>query len=336
VSPNLKPNSHTHRRACGVWLAAAVVLTVTVQGAWAARPPAPKHGVGAKTSAQKKQYTEKTVSFMTSDGVYIYGTYYPSDLGREAPVVICLHQRFRDRRDFIQLARFLQMNGFAVLTLDLRGHGESKSVNADVYRFHWKKGVQRIREHAAEAQLLNAKRFARGDYERMVRDVEAGKRFLIGENNEGRLNLGKLAVVGASIGATAAIRHAAYDWQFPKPKGQDVNALVLLSPGYRYQGVSIAKAIGQIATRIPILTIAGIKDSQSYSSAQRIDSLTKRGGSQLSAFKQVKTSLHGIALLGSDFRTTLYKLMIKWLKLAVNDIVPPPRWQKREVAPQHK
>jgi dienelactone hydrolase len=59
-----------------------------------------------------------------SDGLVLYGTYYGAP-ARPAPGVLMLHQRGRDRSSWDALARHLQAAGYAVLTVDLRGSGET-------------------------------------------------------------------------------------------------------------------------------------------------------------------------------------------------------------------
>src|SRR5437879_4389623 len=67
----------------------------------------------------------KKINFNTVDGVEIKGTFYPS--AGKAPAVLLLHALGEDSRkkNWVNLAEELQKNGFAVLTFDFRGHGES-------------------------------------------------------------------------------------------------------------------------------------------------------------------------------------------------------------------
>ena len=43
-------------------------------------------------------------------------------------------------------------------------------------------------------------------------DVEAAKTFLMQRNNEGKLNIEQLGVLGCGFGATLAIHWAVHDW----------------------------------------------------------------------------------------------------------------------------
>jgi dienelactone hydrolase len=59
-----------------------------------------------------------------SDGLVLRGTYYGAP-ARPAPGVLMLHQQGSDRSSWDDLARRVQAAGYAVLTVDLRGSGET-------------------------------------------------------------------------------------------------------------------------------------------------------------------------------------------------------------------
>ncbi|HET7216456.1 MAG TPA: alpha/beta fold hydrolase [Vicinamibacterales bacterium] len=115
------------------------------------------------------------VSFRTDDGVTIAGTWYePSS--RPAPAVILVHMLQKSRRDWDQTASRLAGEGLAVLTFDLRGHGESTG---------------------------NAQ-----DMQGMVQDVRAARRFIATRSDALPSRVG---IAGASLGATLAALAAADD-----------------------------------------------------------------------------------------------------------------------------
>lgn len=62
------------------------------------------------------------MSISTTDGLVLQGTYYSSPV-RPAPGVLMLHMIGRDRSSWDELAQRMQAQGFAVLTVDLRGYG---------------------------------------------------------------------------------------------------------------------------------------------------------------------------------------------------------------------
>jgi dienelactone hydrolase len=59
-----------------------------------------------------------------SDGLVLRGTYYGAPV-RPAPGMLMLHQQGRDRSSWNDLAQRAQAAGYAVLTVDLRGSGET-------------------------------------------------------------------------------------------------------------------------------------------------------------------------------------------------------------------
>ena len=99
------------------------------------------------------------------------------------------------------------------------------------------------------------------------------------KNNAGELNIEKLCVVGNEMGATVAIDWAVYDWhwkQLPSAKqGQDVKALVLISPPLNFHGISITQALAtpQLKTDLSVLIIAGDKNKKAMDDAKRINTL---------------------------------------------------------------
>ena len=164
------------------------------------------------------QLKDRTGKLLSKEGVELHATYYPGTKGTESVAVLLVHMWEGKRSDWSQLALYLQKQGYAVLAPDLRGHGDSTT-----------RYVQ-----GKEAKLEPAK-FRPADFDSMVTDdLEACKSFLMQENNAGKLNIDKLCVVGAEMGAVVATNWAVVDWSWPVlatgKQGQDVKALVLLSP----------------------------------------------------------------------------------------------------------
>jgi len=162
----------------------------------------------------------QTVNFLTDDGVSIIGSYYsPLKVVSNAsnysktPTVILLHMLGKDRSTWNTFASTLsQKEGYAVLSIDLRGHGESVKQN--------------------NGNTLSFQSFSPDDYNKMVLDVKAAKQFLITNKNA---NPNNISIIGASIGANVAINYAVMD--------PTIKSVVLLSPGINYRGVSTEQAI---------------------------------------------------------------------------------------------
>ncbi|MCC6491716.1 MAG: alpha/beta fold hydrolase [Pirellulales bacterium] len=184
----------------------------------------------------------QALSLTTKDGVQLRITYYASNAGVQAVPVVMLHDYNETRAVFDPLARALQnpsadeagpsqVASRAVVTVDLRGHGDSKT------------GVS----PGAGAIELDASRFESGDFQAMVQlDMEAVRAFLLEQNDAGMLNLNSLCLVGSGMGANVAVLFAANDWAMPplavRKQGQDVKALVLLSPRWRERGLFLRDA----------------------------------------------------------------------------------------------
>src|SRR5205085_4628381 len=75
------------------------------------------------------------VTFDTSDGVTLQGTYYASPKGKDEPTVLLLHKLGTDshKDGWDNLAAALNDKGYTVLSFDFRGHGNSTAVDKDKF-----------------------------------------------------------------------------------------------------------------------------------------------------------------------------------------------------------
>ncbi len=133
--------------------------------------PPPAYPAPGTTGGQPAQ---TPVTFTTADGISLVGTYFEPAQGN-APGVILVHMVAGQRADWDSLAAALQDRGFAILTFDLRGHGESG-------------GSQ--------------------EWDKMSDDVAVAYQFLSGQPSVDRTRVG---LVGASIGANLALNSAAVE-----------------------------------------------------------------------------------------------------------------------------
>ncbi len=271
---------HRARRASIVVLAAALLAAAAAPLPLVAQAPAP---------ADKPLPVEE-VTFTTKDGVHLVASFYPSRAGKDAVPVMLVHGFEGSRVDFHFLAQSLQAADFAVLVPDLRGHGGSKTV-------------------AGSDEKLEPKRLNQAQLRAMVtHDLERCKRFLLEKHNAGELNIDKLCLVGAEFGAIVAINWAVMDWSWPVlatgKQGQDVKAMVLLSPQIRFAGIPLdcADALKHpsVAREIAVYTIIGGQRGESRREAQKVQTLLaqmRRGSQEESAFyREVETSLQGTRL----------------------------------------
>jgi dienelactone hydrolase len=160
----------------------------------------------------------QAVSFQTADGVRIAADYLPAANSQRggAPIVILLHMYRSDRTAFAPLITPLHEAGFAVLAIDLRGHGESATTET------------RDAVHRRDPEI----------FRRMQADVRGAYDWLVQQSNSDRA---RFALVGASVGASIALQYAAKD--------RSVDAVVCLSPGLNYMGLDSAGDVRQITGR---------------------------------------------------------------------------------------
>lgn len=162
------------------------------------------------------------VRFETSDGVKLGADYY-APRRSEAPAVLLLHDRSQTRACWDALAADLQRAGFAVLALDLRGHGESATAEL------------------AESLARNDPKF----FWRMDRDIRAGYTWLAGQKN---VDLSRLAIVGDGIAGPLSLRYGLDD--------RSLDAIVMLQPQTRLAGIDTEAAISKLRGRTCLL-VAG-------------------------------------------------------------------------------
>lgn len=113
------------------------------------------------------------VTLQTTDGVAVHAV----DYGKGTNAVVLIHDKARSGADWSWYAEKLAANGFHVIAIDLRGHGQS----------------------ALPTPLVDA------DYPKMTADVTAAIAWL---KSKGAT---KLSIIGANMGANLAVLAAAED-----------------------------------------------------------------------------------------------------------------------------
>jgi pimeloyl-ACP methyl ester carboxylesterase len=208
------------------------------------------------------------VKLQTKDGVDLSITYYASSLGKDATPIVLLHDNKDTQGMFSSLAGRLQSPGeedkhasFAVVTVDLRGHGASTKQAAP-------DGTMRD---------IDAAKLNKEDVVLMsTLDMEAVRGFLVDKNDKEELNLNRLGLLGVGMGATVAVNWAAEDWSAPPltvgKQGQDVKALVLISPRWKDHGVTVQDALKftPFKQSIAWMLIYGSQDAAAMADAKRI------------------------------------------------------------------
>jgi len=211
------------------------------------------------------QPSSETVMIEASDGLQIVATYsYP---GGEAPYpgVILLHMLGSQRTAWESngMEAQLLLNGYAVMTVDMRGHGET---GGDI---DWE--------------------LAEDDFQRVWDYFVAQDEV----NNEAT------AVVGASIGSNMSLITAVNE-----PR---INAVILLSPGLDYRGVTTADAIIEYGDR-PIFIIASEEDSYAADSSKTLHE-TATGQAELQLYNGAG---HGTNMFSKE--EGLPDLILNWLQ----------------------
>ena len=203
------------------------------------------------------------VSFAAADGLIIRGTLLLPLTSGADPGVILLHMLGDDRTVWgeVGLAADLVAAGYAVLVVDMRGHGETGG--------------------APDWTL------AADDLGRVWDDFTA----------RDTVDKARTAVVGASIGANMALRLGA-----DRP---DVGAVVLLSPGLDYRGVTTADQLAVYGDR-PLLLVASEDDAYSVDSVRALAEAAN--GAEVQMFENAG---HGTNMFAAE--PELAALIIGWL-----------------------
>lgn len=174
------------------------------------------------------------VNFETEDGIRIFGEFSaPPKSADPAPMVILLHMNRSDHTAWKPLLAPLHQAGFAVLAIDFRGHGQSGSAAF----------AQRVADRDESI------------YREMWLDVRAAYDWLAQQPGVDR---SRLALVGASVGCSVALRYAGKD--------RSVDAIVALSPGLRYLGLDSAADVELIKGRRMLM----IASAPEQSAAQQL------------------------------------------------------------------
>lgn len=234
-------------------------------------------GIGCAKSqptARPKNSMSERVTFETTDRVVIVGDYYAGPA--ESQTVLLLHMRPETRGSWKPFAEKLVASGFSVLTIDLRGHGESTQFEGD--------------------KVLRFKYFTEEEEQRSIRDVDAAAAWLV--NTKG-MKSDHLTLVGASIGANLSLQFLS--------EHPDVPAAVLISPGLVYRGIDIQPFIKKLQANQRVFYIAAKDDEYSALSVGAVSEKT----SVSHETKIYETGGHGTKLFDSN--PELMDEIVGWL-----------------------
>ncbi|WP_029246600.1 alpha/beta hydrolase [Schlesneria paludicola] len=234
---------------------------------------------------------------LTEDNFELKITYFKSTMKKNAPVAILLHGGKKgNRRNWTGskgIASYLQeKGGFAVVAVDLRGHGDSV--------------------------LPKRSELRKNDYQNMVLyDMQAVKEFLLEEHQKGNLNMNKLGIVACDFSTSVALAFTEIDWErepyddstTPEqrtPRGQDVQALVLISPELSTPGLAATKSAAVIRGRdLPVMIGTSEKNAHDLSAAKKLfDALVaKKKKDDKVSLKRYPEDYRGMDLVLQDVQT---------------------------------
>jgi hypothetical protein len=154
--------------------------------------------------AQDTQATGEKVKFKSVDGVDLHGIFYGASDKQKAPAVMIIHAIGDNSRskEYAELAGKLQKEGFSVLAFDLRGHGQSTTVDPAEF---WSPKYANWRAVAGATQkkdTIELRDIPKAYYSVFLNDIAAAKSYLDRKNDLNECNSSSLTVIGADSGAT--------------------------------------------------------------------------------------------------------------------------------------
>lgn len=188
-----------------------------------------------KVKKPKLPYSTKEFTVETIDGhlIHAYLT-YPKTKMKGYPTIVMLHSLGSNSYYWIPLQEKLNIMGYAVLRIDLRGHGKS---------------VYNNKFHQSSWRSYNESVFSK-----YPSDVIQTIDYVQKESN--KVSFNNWAIVGSDIGANTAVLVSG---KYPvKPK-----AIVLFAPAMTFKGLYIPVVLTELGTT-PILAIASIADKYVY------------------------------------------------------------------------
>lgn len=186
----------------------------------------PSTPIPAAAPARKAADKYQRVEIRTADEQNLVGSFFAptSRSGQPSPGCLLVHDTGAERGQMEDLADRLQKLGFAVLALDLRGHGESKAAGAN-----WA-------DLDADAQAAL--------WTLAARDVEAGAKWLVRQEHVHSTNL---SLVGFGAGCALAVRQATRD--------ENVRCIALLAPRSKEFGFDVEADLKDLGG-LPTLVLA--------------------------------------------------------------------------------
>lgn len=246
----------------------SLLLLSTVVAAMIFAVPLPSYAAPSQegTTPTPGGSTPLEVVIKVEDGLEIQGTYYPTEGTEKMPAILLLHQNGGRRQQWDRVVPALIGAGYNVLAVDQRGFGQT--------------GGKR-------------------DYLLLEKDGVTLMNWL---REQPTVDPDRVAVMGASVGANAAIRTCVLD--------QRCLVAIALSPGVNFFGVKPVEAIKESKGKSYLL-LSGQNDSESTAAVKSALMETPRSSNALARLYADK-GLHGTDLL---MLPDVGPLILNWLEL---------------------
>lgn len=233
--------------------------------------------VSAFAVAGQRAPAPRVVDLTAPDGLKLKGTF--SAAAAPGPGVLLLHQCNRQRKVWDELAKRMTAAGMNVMTVDLRGYGDSEGTPID-----------KLAPEEANV-VFNQK---------MPLDVETAYEFLVEQPS---VSPGLLVVGGASCGVNQSV-HVAM-------KHAEVKALVLLSETTDLDGRNFLRAHPAMP-----LFLAAAEDDADPGVCEMMEWLATFSTNPQTKFVRYKTGGHGVEMFAAH--PELPGMIVDWVGIAVH------------------
>lgn len=201
----------------------------------------------------------------TGDGYKVAAWYWPVKGDISVPGIILLHQRGKDKSSWGSFPAKLVSEGFAVIAIDLRGHGETLGPNG---------------------QAIPLDSLSDADYQAMLYDVGAAHAYLAQQKG---VDGDRVGIIGASIGANLGLLYAAQD--------RRIRTVVALSPGLDYKSLKPLAAMKGLDKR-PLFLLASKGDKASLDCIHTLEQAAVKEAPV--SLREFDGSAHGTDLLSTQ------------------------------------
>lgn len=280
-------------RRAGICLAASIILGCAAPPGPGAKPGsdalesvpnlAESQTDQARSAASRGElfipaaFTRQIVTIECDDGYRLAGDYMHRRQARgKLPGILLIHEMGQDRRVWYPLSIHLAGRGYAILTVDLRGHGENpgKMGNPD-----------KTRDELSPEDFLMMPRDIRNSIGHLAikREIDSGR----------------ICVIGAGLGANLALIAASETW------ADAIRCAIAISPGLDYHGLKTADPARNIAANKAIFLAAAQEDQYSLNSAGQIYAALNC----IKDFEKIEGGEHGMEL----FRSRLFPKIPEWI-----------------------